>query len=359
MILIGAVGVSFIRVDSSRIKQFRPGHFLRTADAVLNTHFSGGSVLFLMVDGGRAGAMTEPATLAYIDAFQREIETDDLVGDTVSIVEIVARMNQSMHGGDKAWQRIPDTREAVAQYTLLYSISGDPGDYEDLIDYDDRYAQVMIFVREPGTDVAGRVVARASAILQSLNEQNPSIQISTRMAGPVFSDLRLQEHIQTGQLVTLAICVPTLIAIDSVVFGSLLFGVLSILPVLLSILLVYGLLGLAAVPVDIATLMLGGMTLGIGIDFAIHYLHRYRQARRSGQEHPEATMVTTMSAGRAIFVNVAVLIGGFLPMLAARFYPQMKLGGCIVLTMAICYLATMYMYPATLTLIGPQRAERL
>jgi len=112
----------------------------------------------------------------------------------------------------------------------------------------------------------------------------------------------------------------------------------------------YGMMGNLGIPLDIATALTGAMALGIGVDFAIHYLHRYHEESSAGHSYEESVINTNRSVGHAILFNTFVVVGGFLVLLTAALYPQMKLGALIAATMVICYLATCYLFPVLLGL---------
>lgn len=345
-----AFGLLFLRTDSSQISQFRPGHEIRIADGIANQHFAGGTMFDIVIDGKTEGAIKDPHFLQRLAALQEKLEEDPDVGDTMSIAEMIQRMNRIMNGDDPKQERIPDSQELVAQYLLLYSISGDVGDFEDLIDYDDRYAHMLVFLTNPGTSVAREAVSRAQTLIAELFPSEEGFSQEFRFTGPAYTIARLEHYIVEGQVSTLVICIPILILLNSLTFRSLWFGFFSVLPVISTVLIAYGGMGWVGLPTDVASLMLGSMTLGIGVDFAIHWLHKYRQLRSlAGATSAAACLDTARSAGYALLVNMMVLAGGFLVMLSARFYPQVKLGALVSLTMVVCYFATMYLFPALLT----------
>lgn len=356
---IGIVGLFRITIDSSQINQFRPGHFLREADEVDNTRFSGSQILDLVVDTGRKDGIKEPDILTRIDQLQREMEAINTVGDTLSIAELVKRMNRVMNEDRPEAEVLPADRNLVAQYLLLYSISGDPGDFDDLVDYDYRTAHVIILLRDSGTAAARAVVAQAHAIAARLfppGDDAATVQFS----GPAMVRANLERYIAWSQIYTVAYCAPVLFVMMWALFRNRSLALLGIMPVSLAVVGIYGGMGLIGLPTDIGTTMLGSMTLGIGIDFAIHYGWRYRQFVRAGMDRRRAAVETSVTAGRAIFYNAIVLLGGFLVLLGARLYPQVKLGALVAATMLICFVATMFLFPAVLPRlryrnVSPQR----
>ena len=356
-LMLGVGGILRLDTDSSLVSQFPPGHPIRIADQIANEHFNGGTLLDVIIDGLVPGAIKNPEILRRIDRLQSDLEELEGVGDTFSMAELVKRMNLVMNENRREELRIPDSPDLVAQYLLLYSISGDPGDFEDLVDYDYRYAHVFVFLRDSHTHLARRVERRVHEWSAQWFPPGGDPPAEVRLAGTADISLHLERYVTVSQIVTIVICLPVLLVLMRIEFGSWKTSVLAVLPVSLAIAGIYGSMGWAGIPTDIGTTVLGGMSLGIGIDFAIHYLHRYLEARRAGSDHEEAIHETAVTVGRALFYNTVVLMAGFLVLLNARMYPNVKLGALVSTTMALCYLATIYLYPAVLRVVSiePQR----
>ncbi|MFQ5478477.1 MAG: RND family transporter [Candidatus Binatia bacterium] len=350
--VVCAAGMTLIRVDSSQITQFPPHHHLRKADAAVNGHFAGSTLLDIVVDGGKPDAIKDPDLLNRIVRLQSGLEQNEFVGNTFSIAELIKRMNFVLHESHPGTERIPKSRESVAQYLLLYSISGDPGDFDDLIDYDYRYARVQIFLNNPGTAAARSVLELAHRLIDNIFPGHDACGAKTVLSGATHVTARMEHHVIQGQIRTLALCFPVLFALGWYMFSHLRVGLLMVCPVALAISVAYGAMGFVGIPADVANVLLGGMTLGIGVDFAIHYLHRYVAYREDGEDHRTACRLTALTTGRALFYNALVLTAGFVVMLSARLYPQIKLGALATATLIVCYVSTLYIFPAALSFIA-------
>lgn len=355
ILLIGAGGVTRLTTDSSMVGQFPPGHHMRQADAIANRHFNGGTDLDLIIDSGRTGGVKNPDLLRRLDAVQQGMENIEIVGDTFSIAELMKHMNRVMHNDLPEHETVPTSEELVAQYLLLYSMSGDPGDFDDLVDYDYRYAHLNAFIRDSSTLTAKKIIVQTQTLI---DEQFSEGEVEVLMTGRAHISSRLEEHVNWGQVQTILIATPLLFAIGWLAFGKPSSAALALAPVTFSLVTIYGLMGHFGLPTDIGTTMLAGMALGIGVDFAIHYLHKYRSCMARGHTPTAAAQETALTAGRAIYYNAVVLCGGFLVMLGSRFYPQMKLGALVSAVMIICYFSTMYLFPATLSLLNKPATER-
>jgi hypothetical protein len=353
---LASTGLFLLTIDTSQVSQFRPGHFLRAADEIDNSRFSGATVLDAVIDARENDRMKDPDLLRRIDEFQAEMETLEIVGDTFSIAELIKRMNRVMNEDRAEAEVIPDSKDLIAQYLLLYSISGDPGDFDDLVDYDYRSGHVLIFLRDSGTAAARAATDHARHLAARLfpdDREGPRILF----AGPALIRAHLETYIADSQINTLFICLPVLFVMMWALFRSAAVGFLCIMPVSLAVVGIYGAMGYIGLPTDLGTTMLGGMTLGIGIDFAIHYMHRYRHCVDAGMDPQAAAEETAVTAGRAIFYNASVLVGGFLILLAAQLYPQVKLGALIAATMVLCFLGTMLLFPGALRFIRVPRRD--
>jgi len=348
LLLVALVGVMKLDVNASLVDQFKPGDPLRQADKLLNKHFSGTTSLDVMIDTGRENGLLEPLFLQHLVDLQQELEKDPMVGDTSSIAEFLQTMNQALHADDPAWKRVPETADMAAQYLLLYSFSGAPDDFETFITGDYRQAHIRINMKTDET----KVVATLLAQMQSKTDSwFPAAQgYKVEWAGTAFTVYRLSQMIIEGQIASLVTSILAIFLLCWWMFGRLLIAAIAMIPVSLAVTVNYGMMGNFGIPLDIATALTGAMALGIGVDFAIHYLHRYHEESVAGHSYRDSVINTNRSVGHAILFNTFVVVGGFLVLLSAALYPQMKLGALIAATMVVCYLATCYLFPVLLGL---------
>ena len=348
LLVVSIVGVMKLDVNASLVDQFKPGDPLRQADRMLNQHFSGTTSLDVMIDTGRENGLLEPVFLQHLIDLQDEIEKDPMVGDSSSIAEFLQTMNQALHGDDPAWKRVPESSDMAAQYLLLYSFSGAPDDFETFITGDYRQAHVRINMKTDETKVVAALLERMQEKTDLWFPEDKGYKVE--WAGTGFTVHRLSQMIIDGQVASLATSILAIFLLCWWMFKRLLIAAIAMIPVSLAVTVNYGMMGNIGIPLDIATALTGAMALGIGVDFAIHYLHRYHEESVAGNSYRDSVMNTNRSVGHAILFNTFVVVGGFLVLLSAALYPQMKLGALIAATMVVCYLATCYLFPVLLGL---------
>ena len=341
--LLSAYGLSQIQVNSSLVSEFRPSDPIRQADTMLNAHFAGTNTLDIMIDTGRQDGVLEPALLKGLSALQTAVEAEPVVGDSSSIAEFLAEMNKVMHEGNPIYRRPPEKADLAAQYLLLYSFSGAPDDFDAFVTPDYRQAHVRIQMKSDSSADAARLITLIDA---DAARWFPGAKLA--FAGTAYTTHQFSDLVISGQIQSLALALTLIFLLCLVMFRRFVDAALAMLPVSLAIVAIYGIMGLAGIPLEIGTAITGGMALGIGVDFAIHYLYRYRAYEASGLDYVRIVDRTNEDTGRALVFNALVVIGGFLVLLNAHLYPQVKLGALVAGSMAICYLASCYLFPVLL-----------
>lgn len=345
---ISVIGIMRLGVDASLVAQFKPNDPVRHADTVLNEHFSGTTSLDIMIDTGKENGLLEPVFLQHIVDLQKEIEKDPVVGDTSSISEFLMLMNQALHADNPAYNRVPESSNLAAQYLLLYSFSGAPDDFETFMTGDYRQAHIRINMKTDSTHAVAMMLKNLKSKTDVWFPSSVGYQVE--WAGTGFTLHRLAQMIIAGQITSLALSILAIFLLCWWMFKRLLIAFIAMIPVSLAVTVNYGTMGNVGIPLDLATALTGAMALGIGVDFAIHYLHRYHEESIADHTYEESVINTNRSVGHAILFNTIVVVGGFLVLLSAALYPQMKLGALIAATMTVCYVATVYLFPVLLGL---------
>ncbi len=343
LLLISIYGLSQLYVNSSLVSEFRPDDPIRQADSMLNAHFAGTNALDVMIDSGKQDGVLEPSFLRGMAALQAAVEAEPVVGDSSSIAEFLAEMNKVMHAGKQAYRVPPENSQLAAQYLLLYSFSGAPDDFDAFVTSDYRQAHIRIQVKTDHSADAAHLIA--------LLERNAGIWFpgaTVAFAGTAYTTHQFSDLIIRGQIQSLALALLFIALLCWMMFRRLGDALLAMLPVSMAIVVIYGVMGLIGLPLEIGTAITGAMALGIGVDFAIHYLYRYRDYQAQGLPHTQIVARTNEDTGRALVFNALVVIGGFLVLITAHLYPQVKLGVLIAGSMAICYAASCYLFPVLL-----------
>ncbi|MEK7364642.1 MAG: MMPL family transporter, partial [candidate division NC10 bacterium] len=260
LVALCVAGAAMVRVDNSTRALFFKSLPFQRDDRILNQRFGGTNSMFILVEGAGPDAIKDPGVLRAMDATQRLLEQEPVVGKTLSIADFVKRMNRAMHGDDPAQDRIPESREAVAQYLLLYSLSGEPGDFDSYVDYEYRSANIWVFLKTDSSAYIEDLIAR-------LEMSSPGVfgnLVKVRIGGSVPQTAALNTTMVRGKTLNIVQFGGVIYLITSLVFRSALAGLLVLVPLTLAVLANFGVMGWAGIRFDIGTALISAMAVGIG-----------------------------------------------------------------------------------------------
>ena len=323
----------------------------RIAEAEMNQRMAGTNTLFVLVEGKTDDAIKNPEVLRAMEATQRFLEEDPLVGKTVSIVDFLKRINKAMNAEDVAFDKVPDSQELVSQFLLLYSISGEPGDFDNYVDYGYRNAVIQAFVK---TDEA-QYIARLNERLQPFLAQRFPGTVTARLGGNGTSGTAMNEVMIQGKIRNMLQIAAVVFVVTALLFRSPLAGLLVLVPLAMTVLSIFGVMGLLRFPLNIATATISAMAIGIGADYAIYFTYRLREELRQSESEASAIATTFRSAGKAtLFVATAVAGGYSLLVTSYGFNVHFWFGILISLSMVVSAFSALTIFPALLLALRPR-----
>ncbi|MBI4400536.1 MAG: RND family transporter [Nitrospirae bacterium] len=349
--LILPVGLNLLVVDSSLKGEFDPNSLVRQDDRALNDGMGGTNTVFLLIEGPGPDAIKNPAALQALDATQRHLaERYSLVGKTQSLADFLKRMNKAMHADDPKEDRLPDSRELIAQYLLLYSMSGDPGDFDTYVDYEYQAAVLWAYLKTDSTAYIEQIITDLRDFLPRHFPSDYRVSIGGGMAQGVA----LNEVMVQGKLLNIGSIAASIYTISSLVLRSPLAGLFVVIPLILTVLTNFGVMGLVGIRLDIGTAATSAMAVGIGADYAIYLIYRMREELGRHRDADKALAVTLTTAGKAvIFVAMSVGLGYSILMLTG-FRLHVRLGFLVATAMTVSCLSAVALLPALLYLGRPR-----
>ena len=342
LLVVACIGMSRIVVNNNMVHWFKPGSELRTADRVMNERLGGTSTGYLVVQGASENAMKDPAMLRGIEQLQRELEKDPLVGKTFSVADYVKRINRVLHNDDPAYETIPDSASEIAQYLFLFSTSAKPSDLDNVVDYPFQRANIFLQLKSWDAGVMQQVIARtADWRAQNPLPGNPQI----KPAGIAYFNLVWSDEVLLGMLKSFLTGLVFVLVIMAIQARSFLWGLLTFLPLLFTVALIYGAVGLIGKDFDMPVAVLSTLSLGMADDFAIHFVGRFRQRYREHPQLREALIWTVARPGKGIILNAVLFALGFAVMVFADLTPYITVGVFMAAIMLLSALMSVIYLP--------------
>lgn len=334
--LLVSTGIIFLRVDSNEENFFPERHEVKQAAKIINSKFGGSENISVMF----AGDMMDPAMLERMEEYRKEMEGFDAVDLTMAFSGVIREISKALNDpGDPLYDRIPDTRQAVAQYMELYSMSGNPEDLEQLVDFNYEHAHLVVRINDANNETVNGIITR----LEEMSEDDPSV---AAIGGYGYVRTELANKVLQGTFTSLGIALLIIFLLVSLIFRSFSAGMLGIMPISVSVLILFGLMGLTGVRLDVATALLSSVMIGVGVDYTIHFLWRYREELQKYKPPREAAITTISTTGRGIIFNALSVIVGFSVLIISSFTPIRFFGILVVVSILSCLIGAMVILPA-------------
>ncbi len=348
--VVGAISASNLKVDEDRITNFHPSEPLYQADRIINKHFDGTNYLDIVIETPEDEGMFEPSVLRKMDALQEYALTLPHVQGATSIVDYLKQMNRSLNGGEASQYKLPQDKDLIAQYFLLYAASSDPSDFEEEIDFDYRLANVRL-VMNSGAFSDSKVVVEAmqSYIEENVNDEN----MTATLSGRVVLTYHWIKDIGVSHFSGVLLALILVWLVSSILFRSAIAGTYALMPVLISILLVYSTMAFSSITLGIGTSMFAAVAIGLGVDFAIHTLDRLKVLYRETQDVSKTLTQFYPSTGRALFFNVLALALGFGVLMVSKVIPLNNFGLIVAISVFTSFLVSLTLLPALFKIFKP------
>jgi uncharacterized protein len=335
--LVGsAVGIPRVWIDSSFISNFAPDSDIARTDQFVNDRFAGTSTLNVILEADSPDRFKNPELLMLMADLQQEVERSDAVGDSLAITDYVKRMHQVMNEDQTEYYVIPESQDLIAQYLLLFEMSADPASLEQVIDYDYKRANITVQLKSDSSRTLDGIIET----VDSFSGAFESFGVSLNYAGSGYRALVFAQLILRGQIISLALSLIIVILLLSVMFRSVKIGLIGSVPIMLTAVANFGVMGLLGVPLSMSTALISSIAVGIGIDYAIHFIERYKEYLVQFRDRSQAAELTMHHSGRAILFNATVVATGFAVLLFSVFPPNRQVGGLTALNMAVSFLGT-------------------
>lgn len=356
--LVVAAGLPFVlqvRAETDLYEFFGEDHWITRSTHQAEEALAGVSLLEVVFDGAGRDSLKDPATLRALRGFQGWLESQPEVDRTDSMAEIVEEMHWAFHGEDPEYRRIPERRDLISQYLFIY----DGRDLYDLVDREFARTRLTINLSVHGANEIQKVVDRIRRHL----ETTPLGELDWNFAGTAYLFAQQEDLLVQGQLRSLAAAVVLMFGFMLLLWRGLVPALLSMVPNLAPIVLIFVIMGLTGIRLDMATALIASVAVGIAVDDTIHIYHGFGRQRARGVGPVRALMWTFRGAGRAVTATTAILCGQFLLLTSSAFVPTAQFGLLTAVGLLTALAFDALLLPALLLLAGraalPKRLPRV
>ncbi len=344
---IGLLGLRWLHVDTNHINFFAKDHPLHQSATLIDEKLSGIYSFNILLEG-EPDSMKTPDALRRMEELRVRLQKLPFVRKVVSVADYVKRVNRELNGGAESEAVVPASAEAIAQELFVFGLS-DEGrrELERVVASDYSRAQMSVRLASMSSDLVFEQINRAEVEAAAVFARS-GITPTVTGSGRLFATL--DHYIVVSQLSSFLTAFLTVFGVIFLVFRSARFGVLAIIANALPVCAVLGLMGWLGISLNVATVMVASVALGIVDDDTIHFINRFRRETSAGRGTEAAIEAATMHEGRASLTTAIINSLGYGIMVVSSYKPTAWFGGLLALTMVVAFLAEVLVVPAVITL---------
>ncbi len=341
IVIIGGFGIFKITREVSILEYFKPKTNVRATEEMLKRNFGGSLPLYILVKGD----IQDPEVLNKMKNVEDFLKSLEDVHNPQSIVDVIEEMNYVMGEG----RRIPDAREKVSN--LIFLVEGEEI-FEQLVSPDKDEAIIQAMVTYASSTKISELVKKIQEHFNSISAGNDIVKFE--QTGMPLIYRHLDDAIIRSQVQSLILALIFIFLVMTAQLKTFWGGLIGIVPVTLTIALIYGFMGYFNIPLDIATVLIASVSLGIGIDYSIHFMNKLKIELNESDFLEEAIGKVLGTTGVAILINVLSVSLGFIVLVFASVIPLQRFGIMILLTMFLSGGATLVLLPAIILTLRPK-----
>jgi hydrophobe/amphiphile efflux-3 (HAE3) family protein len=346
--VIGILGIFLLKVDTNIEGYFVGKSEVRRSTELINQKFGGSQFISIFFTGD----ILSPDILKRMESYETEILNYESVGNVSSPVTLIKELSKGFYNPDEdGYNKVPVSADESYQFIELFAMGGNEDAVEQFVDYNYENARIIISLKD-GSNRAGKRLLKK---LKLLTQDDPAVQF---IAGTCLTKIELADMVVSGQVKSLILAMVVVFILLSIIFKTYRAGIYSSLPLSVAILVLFGIMGVLGISLDIATALLSSIMIGIGVDYTIHFLWRFKVERTNGFDHAKAVRITLCTTGRGIIFNGFSVIVGFLALSFSNFAPLRFFSALIVISIATCLISALLLVPSIVILLKPKFLDK-
>lgn len=351
LLVIFAPAVFMLQFSHNIVQYFPEDNPYRLSLEHVDQRLNGTITLEVVLDTDQENGLYEPAMLNRIEDFTRQIQDIQhpgiRVGKVFSITDIVKETHQALNENDSRAYRVPQERDVVAQELFLFENSG-ADDLERIVD--SRFSKTRITIKTPWADA---VVCRDFIqVIETRLQQVFGDHAATHSTGLMALLARAISAAIYSMAKSYGIALIAITVMMIVMLGSLKMGLVSMIPNLLPIIITMGLMGWMDIPLDLNSLMIGSIAMGVVVDDTVHFMYNYRKYHDRRPDPDDAIRQTLTGTGRALLITSLVLCTGFFILMTASLNHLVRFGLFTGITILFALAADFLLAPALMKVWG-------
>lgn len=323
----------------------KPSQF-REDNEKIDKYFGGLYAIEYDFDAAKEKTISDPEYLLALEKFAEWLRSQPKVKNVRSYTDVIKRLNMNMHGDDPEYYKIPESQEEAAQYLLLFEMSQPYGADMTYFIKNDKSATKFVVTLESMDSVSFKNIGLD---YNHWIESNLPNYMHAKSGSIIYMWTHLGSTSSKSAILGALIALLFISVILTLVFKSIRYGLISLIPNLLPAGIGYGIWALHSGILQMSQMMVLSITIGIVVDDTVHFLSKYLRARRENNANAqEAVLYAFKHVGAPLWITTAVLVAGFGLLISSSFVPNAELGSLTAIILIAALALDFFMLPPLL-----------
>ena len=344
---IGIWGAVKINPHSKLLEDLRPGNKLlddmKVAENRMGAILPVEIILEIMNDGPYED-IQDVEVMQFLDRVGAFMSAIPEIGKVMSVTQYIKEIHQAMNDGDPAFYHVPNSRNLISQYMLLYE-----SEFETFFNLD--YTKLRIAAQIK--DIDSRRSAEIEEEINNFIMANAPSGVKAEVTGTAFIALRTNNYLVRNLAGSFFIAFIVVTLLMAILFRSVKMALISVVPNIIPMMMMAAVMGFFQVSLRPSTAMTFAIAFGIAVDDTLHYLTRYRM-ELSDRHYQKANDATMMSTGVAMMSTTAILVSGFMVLTLSEFTFSIQFGILSSITILSALIGDLTFLPALLSQVKPE-----
>ena len=332
---LSLIGIFFIKRSVDIQDYFKKGNPTREAERIMIEKFGGTKPVFLHFKGN----MQDPEVLQKMMQASAYMEESPDIHTSMSVAKLIAEINLAITGN----REVPAEEEMVQQ--LWFLLDGNEI-MKRFVSEDLSEGIVISKFRSPDN----RSKKEFASYMGKFIDENSTEDCQIQITGMPFVDITMDQSLVNSQIGSISIAIVFVIIIVGLILRSLASGIYAAIPIIAAIIILFGIMGLTGISLNIATVLVASVALGIGIDYSIHVISHFNQTFEQTGDLSSAIHEAIVVSGKAIIINVISVSAGFLVLVFSEMVPLQYFGILIAISMISSSFGALTLLPSILIL---------
>ena len=350
LVILALTAATRIDLSHDPLKWFQPDSYDRVSTEVIDESLNGSVTIELIIDTKTENGWNDPERLNKLNKLSADMEqyvdSHTHIGKVISLATIIKETNRALHENDEAHYTIPDNADLVSQELLLFENSGSD-DLEDVVD--SQFSKARISIKLPWTD-AVKAVEVLGYVKDTAAKTFPNDTVIATGMIPLL--INTFAHAVSSSVTSYMIAAIAITFMMMIILGSVRIGLLSMIPNLTPIILGLLIMYVANIPLDMFTLLIGSIAIGLAVDDTIHFMHNFRRYYLESGDAEKAIEQTFFTTGKAMVITTIVLSLGFYAYMFANMISVQNFGLLTGSVIVLALLADLLLAPALMMVVA-------